>query len=387
MKTYISSLCRRVVIMLSVALIAGLTACKDKSEELVDPNAPAPRLVLVYMVADNSLGYQEYDLQDINEMLSAASNGDLGNSRLLIYHSTRNNDPKLLEVTPDSLATIKVYDNSTPSVTYSRMKSVIADAKEAAPANSFGIILWGHGSGWLENGMSEPGLEVKSFGSDRNGRWMNMTTLAEVLKDENTDWIYFDCCYMASVEVVYELRHVTPYIVGSAIELPAAGMPYDENLRCLMPANSDLLQACRNTFNLYNGKVGADRTCTMTLVSTAGLDNLAEVSREVLTLGTELPEGFRPQKYMVSNNCYHYDLKHYLEALMPDNDELCDRWNAALSEVVLYADATPYIWNDVAITNHCGLSTFILKDAVSATDRNHYERLQWWKDVVSHRFN
>lgn len=384
---------RHIAVYAVVSLISLIvSSCRD------EPVAPEPQLsavdrtVLVYMVADNSLGSQQSDLDDIKEMVAAAAHGDLGNSRLLVYRSARNADGtsivnSMFEITSGGQVEVKKYDNSELSVSYARMKRVIADAKAMAPADVYGLILWGHGSGWLQNGVDEPGLSALSFGGDSRSRWMNITTLREVISGEEFDWLYFDCCYMASVEVVYELRDVVDYIVGSATELPGDGMPYDKNLRCLMPRNSDLLQACSNTFNLYDTKLGDSRTCTMSLIDTSGLDRLAAVTREIYGLHSDVPAGFSPQKFMIGSNCTYFDFQQYVQALSADSPALADEYEAAMAGVVKYAAATPYIWNTVKLTNHCGLSTFILKDNVSAYDKNNYSQLQWWNDVASYRFN
>ena len=104
-------------------------------------------------------------------------------------------------------------------------------------------MLWSHGDGWLQNGSDDktlPGLDqapedgaavldvpsVAGWGME-NSRKMKVSTLARTLEQSQPiDFVYFDCCYMASVEVAYEMRRATPVIVGSVIELPAEGMPY-----------------------------------------------------------------------------------------------------------------------------------------------------------------
>ena len=85
-----------------------------------------------------------------------------------------------------------------------------------------------------------------AFGFDK-GQKMNLTTLARTLQGQNFGFVYFDCCYMGSVEVAYELRHA----------MPSNGMPYNRNIRCFFAPEADLLTAARNTFELYDGEFGA----------------------------------------------------------------------------------------------------------------------------------
>ena len=52
----------------------------------------------------------------------------------------------------------------------------------------------------------------------RDGVKMNISTLADILsKGPRFDYIYFDCCYMSSIETAYELRTVTDIIVDNGL--------------------------------------------------------------------------------------------------------------------------------------------------------------------------
>jgi hypothetical protein len=173
-----------------------------------DDDSPAPecpRAVLVYMVANNSLGAAHYDTDDLNEMAIAAKQGDFGDSRLFVYHHARNSAPVLKEITAYGERIVATYDNSASSVSSARMSRVVDDFRRYAPASRYGIILWSHGSGWIENGLeqsvrsnarSADEMAPLSFGDD-GGRYMNVTTLAATLRGKGFDYIYFDCCYMA----------------------------------------------------------------------------------------------------------------------------------------------------------------------------------------------
>jgi hypothetical protein len=216
---------------------------------------------------------------------------------------------------------------------------------------------------------------------------MNITTLASALSGEGFAFVYFDCCYMAAVEVEYELRNVTPYIVASASELPVDGMPYDKNLRYLFADNFDLVGSATNTFNTYNEQVGFWQTCTMSVVRTAGLDDLAAATRKIYqSAETCYPEGYQPQKYMTSNRCYYYDLADYIRAIASDEDYA--NWQTALSNCIIYEAATPTLWQELNIDTHCGLSTYIFTSADDeiAANRN-YNTLSWYNDVVSYLFH
>lgn len=370
-------------LIFSLTAAAIFAACSDSNER---PVAESPRAVLVYMVANNSLGSARYDESDINEMLEAAKHGDLGSSRLIVYHHARNADPILSEITPQGETILATYDTSVSSVSSARMNEVIADFKRLAPATRYGLILWSHGSGWIENGIetidgSAPDdmVHTQSFGDD-GGRHMNVSTMARVLRDKGFDYIYFDCCYMAGVEVAYELRNCTDYIVGSATELPANGMPYDKTLRHLMKADADLCGAAQETFSLYDNLVNSARTCTISVIDTDGMDNLADATRAIYSANNITSDGFHPQQFMTSA-CYLFDFGQYVDDLATDFPELKAGFDAAISDVIIYKASTPKLWNALTLVHHSGLSTYLPDFA--KTNSYNYDNLQWASDVAS----
>ena len=371
------------LVIITFALLLCVTSCDITSEE----EERNPRTILVYMVANNSLGSANFDDSDIEEMKLAATTDGFNEGRLLIYHASRSGDaPQLKEITSNGEIIVhKEYGTSVSSVESSRMCQVFDDVMEIAPANDYGLILWSHANGWLQTGIEERPTTpyTAAFGEDA-GKQMNVTTLANVLNDYNFSFIYFDCCYMASVEVAYELRNATPYIIASATEIPADGMPYDINLKYLFATTPDLQQACANTFDYYNSRNDETRSCTISLISTEPLDELAQCSKAIYADGVTLPTDYTPQKFMLESRCYLFDFQHYIKAITP-NGTLLDNYNEALANAVLYKANTPYMWNSLRLNAHCGLSTFIV-NTESDADTKGYKQLKWWHDVVSYKF-
>ena len=376
-------------ILLGLLASIGLWSCDDNDE----PAPPTtPRTVLVYMVANNSLN--GYDSFDLNEMQQAARQGDLGASRLIVYHHSMTNEPSLREITKSGVKLLKKYDTATSSMESKRMLEVVSDMKSLAPANNYGLILWSHGQGWLQNGVDEGSSRGQaddtlatplSFGVDGTKK-MNITTLAKTLEGSGFDYVYFDCCFMMGIEVVYQMRNVAPAIAGSVIELPANGMPYDKNLRYLMPESVDLIAAARSTFDEYNKLTGIQRTCAMSVIKTDKLSQLASLTKQIYSAGNPVSKDFNPQKFMLPNlyvggQCYLFDFAQYIREKAADDTALLALWESALNEAVEYAAATPKLWNNIEINHHCGLSTYILNKPADA-DYNGYRELDWYKDVA-----
>lgn len=347
------------------------------------------RTILVYMVANNSLGNAGDDANDINEMLEASANNTFNRGRLIIYLASTSHTPTLYEISNGQIKALKEYDQSISSVASNRMQEVINDAKQLAPAYDYGLILWSHGSGWLQNGIefqnNNRSKTPLAFGDDR-GKHMNITTLSQVIHDENFSFIYFDCCLMATIEVAYELRHAAPHIIASVTEIPNDGMPYEHNLPLLFADTPNLKGACANTFDFYNCKKGISRSCAISLINTLNLDKLAQYTSQIYELHTSLPENFSPQKFTLDNNCYYFDFAQYINALSIDKPELYNNWQATLNNIVEYKATTPSMWDKLPIEYHCGLSTYILKEPSDSTTHG-YNQLQWWTDVASKQWN
>lgn len=388
----------------AVVLMTVSAACSDSAEPLpvILPSgsgaeAQTERAVLVYMLADNSLGRDGFDRQNLADMIQACRDGVFGPNRLLVYHDDRLAPcPMLKEVTPMGLRILKEYDEVPFSVAPQRMEEVIADFKSAAPAGRYGLILWSHATGWLVNGENVPqGVDPLWFGEDR-GRYMNIPVLADVLEGKGFDYVYFDCCHMASVEALYQLRDVASTFAGSCAELPAAGMPYRETLPCLMATDADLVGAASATFRKYDLLEGIDRTATMSVIDAGGLDRLASAAREFYATRPTLPAGYVPQAFerpkAGGEPCYLFDLQDYADALYFNSRSDAATRKAyagllmAMDDCILYRAATPYIFNSVRVDAHCGLSTFILHDEQDA-DTKRYRSLDWYADVASALFD
>lgn len=357
------------------------TACKNENHV----TEPTPRTILVYMVANNSLGEKPvfesdtrpYDRRDLDEMAEAAKNGDLGKCRWIVYHHAYNQQPQLLELTTDGFKTVKTYDNATSSVTITRMREVIADTKRTAPAEDYGLVLWSHASGWLEDGISEPEVSSRSFGID-NGRKMNITSLNKAITGEGFSFVYADCCNMSTIEVAYELRNSTKIFAGSATELPANGMPYDLNMKYFTARQADIIGAARTTYEYYAGLPKAENWwCTMGVVNTSALDKLAEETRRVYQ-SSDYPAGYSAQSLDLYNR-YYFDFKHFVDALSPDDTE----WNKALDNAVIYCAYMPRFIS-VYIESHCGLATFIQNSTQDMAFRN-YNNLEWFRNVARYQ--
>lgn len=392
MKSIFTTLISKPFCVLAAALVCVLAAACSKTDEPEPPglDEPISRTVMVYMVANNSLGAGRLDYADINEMRNAVVDGALDNGgRLLLYHEAFDKRPVLMEMTADgTLDTLAVSPAGARGTDVAELKTSLQNMRALAPADSYGLILWSHGNGWIENGSTSASpISTLAFGQS-GSRTMNVTDLASTIEECGpVEFIHFDCCYMMGVEVVYELRHAAGRISGSVTELPACGMPYDLTLPYFFSPGSeaDLKGAAQATFEFFDKKKGQDRTCTMSVVRTRDMDALAQATAALYSrCHTGMPLNVQAYGTKEFAFCF-YDFGDYCDRIAAEagcQAEL-QAVKAALADVVIYSVATPKLWDSLPLDRHCGLSTRILSSRQAAFDYRHYTSLQWWQDVAS----
>ncbi len=400
--------------LILLVLSFALWSCDDAS----DPVRPAPetvrRTVLVYQVANNN-GLAGNSVSDLTEMQQAVDAGLIpDDGRVLVYCRRSSMEQVLFELTKNGNDTLAVYSDRLSAVDPTRILEVLADVEKFAPSTSYGLILWGHGSGWMQDGItvgisenSEEATKRRSYGGD-NGKWINVTDLAETLSHgPSLDFIYFDCCFMGGVEVAYELAGVTPYVAFSVMEIAAEGMPYDRTLGSFFANGSDAVTIpAETTVDYYREwqTIGtrpefsipsfSGRYCTMSVVDCSKVEALAEATKRLYKAApSSYPSDMQPLDYGRNKAVgYYFDFGKYARDLCLDdagNDRfsgasvLFEDFQTALEDAVIYNGHMEKVFGGVRPITYCsGLNTYILKNATSASKFN-YDTLSWFSDVAS----
>lgn len=245
---------RRIVAVLScIVAIFLFVACTDKNEkdgadengETVVPDDcyAESRTVLVYIAAENSLSGSA--VSDLNEILLGVKNSNLYPDDKVVVYLDDTRLPRIYCI--DKTVTAQTYTELVPEVMYEedvnsaskeQFEAVLRYVKEHHSAASYGVVMWSHASGWLpspeELQSSSAKSRNKAFGIDNEknttsntGSQMAISDIADALEAfGGTDFIFFDACFMQTVEVAYELRDATKYIVASPAEIPGPGADY-----------------------------------------------------------------------------------------------------------------------------------------------------------------
>ena len=369
-------------------IITGLLFCFPLfwgcTNDVPDPVAPT-RTVLVYMAADNELSYYSY--KNIESIVQGTSASALNGGNLLIYVDAKNAAPQLLQIKVKSdgkiqKLSVKDYpeqNSADPSVMREVFDKVIADY----PADSYGLVLWSHGTAWLPYNVKPM---LRSFGQDESN-WMEIDELEEALPDHVFDFIMFDACYMASTEVAYALRDKADYILASPTEVLGEGFPYKLIIGNFFTETADLQQIAESFYNYYNQQTDEYQSASVSLIATEQLDNLAAICREIVigkenTIATLPIQELQQLEYL--GYTYHalYDFDDFISRLATETQYT--NYLSILNKVVLYKRTTPnatYSYGrQLFINKFSGLSIYVPQDGL-ATLNDWYKGMEWYRAV------
>lgn len=371
-----------VSLLIPILYLVGLTGCTKTSEI---PEVKSKRTLLVYIMANNSLS--GYDDQNIESMLKAGTAKNLNGGSLIVFQAQKGGTPRLFEikegangvVTQHAIKEYGTLNSADPTV----MKQVIEETTRLYPADSYGLILWSHGSAWLPSDYIN---RLRAFGQDGT-HWLEIDQLAQGLPDHQFDFILFDACYMASVECVYELKDKADYILASPTETMGAGWPYELILPYFFTETAQLSKVADLFYNHYNAQSGDYRTATVSLTQTSELSNLAAIVREIT--GSKDDAAFFPLdrssmqrlEYLGGSPGLLYDLDDFIK--QQATVEQYGRFTDSMKKVIEYEAHTETAYfasprRSLPIYRSSGLTVYIPREAYPQMN-DWYTRLKWYK--------
>jgi len=338
--------------------------------------------------------------------------------------------PTLTKISKDARGRIQkdtlwVMDNSTVVTSKDVLTEVLSFTKENFDAETYGILLSSHGSGWAPSGyISDPEafdpqededegwltpismlqrrripayrppkegeIQVKTMGMHYftldETHEMEITDMAEAFPFK-MDYIIFDACYMGGIEVAYQLRNSTDYLVASQTEILGDGMDYKNIASYLFAEDGpDLEGFSRGYYDYYNAKSGWEKSATISLIDCNKLEPLAQSAKKIFSTyrsGLNSLQATRNvQQYYRGNNekkqkWYHDfgDIVHKCGISEEDRNE----FDRCLDDAVIYKAATEYFMSDFTIRSHSGLSMYLPFSENRDYLNTFYKTLEWNK--------
>ena len=340
--------------LISISLLLLFAACHK--DEKKDPQlSKGRRTVIVYVSADNTLSSFTYS--DLQELVNGARNQLSNDDRLVMFvdRISTKEMPFIARIKNDAtqpVDTLYKYSEDFYASDPKNFNEVLSRAVSLCPANEYGLVLWGHASGWnIEKNSLQAAPFRRAYGidngntsaSNNNGPWLNIPDMRSALEQLGVKWrfIFADCCNMQCVEVAYELRNCADYLIGSPAEIPGEGAPYDKIVKDFFSQSdafyADIVDTYANAYPDY---------LPLSAIRLSAMEPLAIATKAVLPAVKEhLQQGdeaatkgiiyyFSPKGRYDDVNKSMYDMNEMLRTALSEQPEAYDAWHQALTAAV-----------------------------------------------------
>lgn len=399
--------------------MVGVSCSNGDSPDGPDvPVTPVGQTVFMFFPWSNSL------LSDfrrtVEDMQTVVAQRSMKDERIMVFMATSEREAVLFELKKQNgrclTDTLRRYSDR-PFTSRQWLTSLFSEVMTLAPASRYGMVVGCHGLAWVpvqgqrsarkrlgsqeridegdnlykEEKIDKEGI-YKEERIDKEGEpndlmhfevqgpvttrfiggtyletQIETTDLADAMADAgfHTEYILFDACYMSSVEVAYELKDVTHYLIASPTEVISYGFPYITMGKHLLgtPNYKGIVDSFISFYSSYNLPYG-----TVAVTDCTQLDALAAIAQQInaadaeqlVPNGVQIMDGYSPTLF--------YDLGH----LMSLKD----------AGTVLTAAFAEQLEKTVPYKGHTGQYFTTLKDA--PVDIKHYSGLNTSQGSLNH---
>ena len=246
--------------------------------------------------------------------------------RIMVFMATSEREAVLFELKKQNgrclTDTLRRYSDR-PFTSRQWLTSLFSEVMTLAPASRYGMVVGCHGLAWVpvqgqrnarkrlgsQERIDEEDNLYKKERLDKEGddlmhfevqgpvttrfiggtypeTQIETTDLADAMADAglHTEYILFDACYMSSVEVAYELKDVTHYLIASPTEVLSYGFPYTTMGKHLLgtPNYKCIVDSFISFYSSYNLPYG-----TVAVTDCTQLDALAAIAQQINAAATE----------------------------------------------------------------------------------------------------
>lgn len=388
--------------------MVGVSCSNGDSPDRPDvPVTPVGQTVFMFFPWSNSL------LSDfrrtVEDMQTVVAQRSMKDERIMVFMATSEREAVLFELKKQNgrclTDTLRRYSDR-PFTSRQWLTSLFSEVMTLAPASRYGMVVGCHGLAWVpvqgqrnarkrlgsQERIDEEDNLYKEERIDKEGEpndlmhfevqgpvttrfiggtypetQIETTDLADAMADAglHTEYILFDACYMSSVEVAYELKDVTHYLIASPTEVLSYGFPYITMGKHLLgtPNYKSIVDSFISFYSSYNLPYG-----TVAVTDCTQLDALAAIAQQInaadaeqlVPNGVQIMDGYSPTLF--------YDLGH----LMSLKD----------AGTVLTAAFAEQLDKTVPYKGHTGQYFTTLKDA--PVDIKHYSGLNTSQGSLNH---
>lgn len=338
----------RVILIISIMLC--VSSCNKDEVWDIEEKPTTQTVIMFFPWSTNLLPHIKKNIQDMSETIEKIG---LKDERVIVCLSSSPYDAELLELkyTNGKCFTDTLMHYTEKSFTSSiDIADMLNDVKSISPAEKYGLIIGCHGMGWLpvvqtkmNNIHNKFHYEMENvpmtryFGGLSSEFQIETKSLAEgiLYSGMEMEYILFDDCYMSSIEVAYDLRNVTDYLIACPTEILAYGFPYHKCGEFLIGEvdYSALINAFLDFYENYHYPYG-----TAAVTNCKYLEDLAEMVKEINMIKKEyvrnniqIMDGYEPALF--------YDFKDYIYNICT-NSHLFNEFSVLFDKTVPYKCCT-----------------------------------------------
>ena len=195
----------------------------------------------------------------------------------------------------------------------------------------------------------------------------------------------FDACFMASVEVLYELRDKADYFIASPAEIITDGFPYEAAAPYFWGGEEDLKQVCREYYNYYANHPygGSWQSGTLSLVKASELGALAQAAHQAVgSVGESGVGSVWRYPLIATMPDVFYDLGDYVSVMGSGDGKAA--FEEQLARTVVYKVATrTFNGKEIPSDRYSGLSCYIPQSRWQDMN-DFYSTLEWAQTVYGY---
>lgn len=305
--------------------MVGVSCSNGDSPDGPDiPVTPVGQTVFMFFPWSNNL------LSDfrrtVEDMQTIVAQRSMKDERIMVFMATSEREAVLFELKKQNgrclTDTLRRYSDR-PFTSRQWLTSLFSEVMTLAPASRYGMVVGCHGLAWVpvqgqrnarkrlgsqerideednlykEERIDKEGDDLMHFevqgpvttrfiGGTYPETQIETTDLADAMADAglHTEYILFDACYMSSVEVAYELKDVTHYLIASPTEVISYGFPYITMGKHLLgtPNYKGIVDSFISFYSSYYLPYG-----TVAVTDCTQLDALAAIAQQINAATTE----------------------------------------------------------------------------------------------------
>lgn len=409
------------LIIATLFIVVGVSCSNGDSPDGPDmPVTPVGQTVFMFFPWSNSL-LSDFR-RTVEDMETVVAQRSMKDERIMVFMATSEREAVLFELKKQNgrclTDTLRRYSDR-PFTSRQWLTSLFSEVMTLAPASRYGMVVGCHGLAWVpvqgqrnarkrlgsqerideeDNLYKEEKIDkegpYKKERIDKEGLYkeeridkegddlmhfevqgpvttrfiggtypetqIETTDLADAMADAGlyTEYILFDACYMSSVEVAYELKDVTHYLIASPTEVLSYGFPYITMGKHLLgkPNYKGIVDSFISFYSSYNLPYG-----TVAVTDCTQLDALAAIAQQInaaaaeqlVPNGVQIMDGYSPTLF--------YDLGH-LMSLKDAGTVLTAAFAEQLDKTVPYKGHTDQYFTalkdtPVDIKHYSGLNT------------------------------